>query len=223
MDTAVLGWRVPGWAVIPAVAAPVSLLSGLVVAPSLQRPGYDSVRDTISAMAALDALDRNVMTLALVGLGLSYVVTAVGLVGVGWVARLLLGAGGAGTALVGVFPLPTGTGGSVPHAMSALLAVMGVTLWPLGLISRRADAGSADRPFAAQASVALSAAAALLLLAGWFGVEQWTRWGHVGLSERVAATGQSLWPLIVVLTARAGRTASVPAPARATEVVDLVH
>ena len=198
-------WRVPGWAVVPAVAAPVVLLAGITVSPALQPPEFDSVRDTISSLAARDAGSHAVMTAALIGLGLSYVATAIGLVGARLVGRVLLGAGGVGTALVGVFPLPTGTGGSVAHATSALLSVSGITLWPFGLIPRRSDPAFVHRPFAARMPVNLCATAALLLLFAWFGLEQWTRWGHVGLSERVAALGQAIWPLIVVLTARAQR------------------
>jgi hypothetical membrane protein len=203
--SAMLGWRVPGWALAPAVAAPVLLLAGLVLAPTLQPPGYDSVRDTISALAARNAVSRNVMTASLMGLGLSYVATAVGLVGARVLGRLVLGAGGIGTVLVSVFPLPTGTGGSAAHAMSATIAACGMTLWPLGLTPRRAHPAVAHRPFAARLPVAACATIALLLFFAWFGVEQWTRWGHVGLSERVAACAQSLWPLTVVMTARVAR------------------
>jgi hypothetical membrane protein len=202
---ALLGWRVPGWAVAPAVAAPVLLLAGLVLAPTLQPPGYDSVRDTISALAARDAVSRNVMTASLIGLGVSYVATAVSLVGARLIGRLVLCAGGMGTVLVGVFPLPTGTGGSAAHAMSATIAVCGMTLWPLGLTSRRTHRARPHRPFPARLPVAACATLVLLSLFVWFGVEQWTRWGHVGLSERVAACAQSVWPLIVVVTARTGQ------------------
>jgi hypothetical membrane protein len=202
---ALLGWRVPGWTLAPAVAAPVLLLAGLVIAPTLQPPGYDSVRDTISALAARDAVGRNVMTASVIGLGVSYIATAVGLVGARLSGRLALGAGGMGTVLVGLFPLPTGTGGSAAHAMSATIAVCGMTLWPLGLTSRRTHRARPRRPFPARLPVASCATIALLLLFVWFGVEQWTRWGHVGLSERVAACAQSAWPLIVVVTARTGQ------------------
>ncbi len=187
---------------MPAVTAPIFLIAGLIIAPLLQPPGYDSVRDTISSLAARDVATRGVMTTAFIGLGLSYVATAAGLVGAGVMGRLVLAAGGLGTVLVGVFPLPTGTGGSPPHAMSAIVAGFGITLWPLGLAVRRTHPAWANRPFTARAPVAIAATIVLLLLFAWFGVEQWTRWGHVGLSERVAALCQSGWPLAAVLTAR---------------------
>ncbi len=216
----------PGWAVPSAVAGPVILLAGLVFAPMWQRHGYDSVRDTISSLAALDARGRMVMTVALVGLGLSYVATAIALAGGRLIGRLLLGTGGAATALVGFFPLPTGMGGSVPHAASALVAVVGITLWPLGLLVRRSHPTWEHRPFAARGRVAVFVTVAFVLLFAWFGLEQWTRWGHVGLSERVAALCQSIWPPVVVVTTRANQrrrlaTARPPADVHDRRSVEL--
>ena len=44
-----------------------------------QPPGYSPMRDTISALAALGARDRWLMTSALAGLGTSHIITALGL------------------------------------------------------------------------------------------------------------------------------------------------
>ena len=70
---------IPWWALASAGAAPVLLVGGWTLADALQPPGYDPVRDTISALAALGATDRWVMTSALAGLGACHVVTALGL------------------------------------------------------------------------------------------------------------------------------------------------
>jgi hypothetical protein len=48
------------------------------------------------------------------------------------------------------------------------------------------------------------AAGVLLGLVGWFAVELFTDGPHVGLSERVAAGAQAIWPLLAVLRSRAG-------------------
>jgi hypothetical protein len=54
--------------------------------------------------------------------------------------------------------------------------------------------------------VALAAGGALLAGLGWFFAELVHDTGRVGLSERVAAGSQALWPLTAVLLARrAGR------------------
>jgi hypothetical protein len=48
--------------------------------------------------------------------------------------------------------------------------------------------------------VAAVAVAVLLALVVWFGAELVTGSGQAGLAERVAGTGQALWPLAVVLS-----------------------
>ena len=50
------------WGVISAVAAPVLLIGGWTVAAGLQ-PRFDPVADTVSALAAIGATDRWVMSL----------------------------------------------------------------------------------------------------------------------------------------------------------------
>lgn len=187
----------PGWVLVPAVVAPVSLVAGLIIAAEVQPGGFDSIRNTISALAALDAVDRGVMTAALVGLGLGHIGTAWGLVGAGLVGRLLLGAGGLSTVLVAVFPLPSGGGSSSAHSFFALIAFVALAVWPLGLLSRRPG-----RPVPARLPVALAGTAMLLGLVGLFGVELLINGPYVGLTERMAAATQACWPLVVVVLAR---------------------
>jgi hypothetical protein len=50
------------WGVVSAVAAPVLLIGGWTVAAGLQ-PRFDPVADTVSALAAIGATDRWVMSL----------------------------------------------------------------------------------------------------------------------------------------------------------------
>jgi hypothetical protein len=57
--------------------------------------------------------------------------------------------------------------------------------------------GSALLPF--RLSVALAASGVLLAGLGWFFAELFSGGDHVGLSERVAAAAQALWPLAAVL------------------------
>ncbi|HLJ08076.1 MAG TPA: DUF998 domain-containing protein, partial [Acidimicrobiia bacterium] len=74
---------IPWWAVAGAVACPILLIGGFSVAAELQPPFYDPVRNTISELASQGATDSWVMTSALAGVGLCYLVVAIGL----WPAR----------------------------------------------------------------------------------------------------------------------------------------
>src|SRR5947209_2184569 len=94
------------WGVLSSAAAPVLLIGGWTVAAARQADGFDPTVDTISALAAVGATDRAVMTTALVGLGASYVVTALALRPAATPGRLVLAAGGVATVLVTAFPLP---------------------------------------------------------------------------------------------------------------------
>src|SRR5262245_28691786 len=98
--------RVPWWAVVSAGLAPVFLIGGWTLAARLQPRGYNSLRDTISALAGLGATDRWVMTAGLAGLGICHLVTSLGLRPAASTGRVALAVGGVATILVAAFPLP---------------------------------------------------------------------------------------------------------------------
>lgn len=184
------------WALVSAGLAPVLLIGGWTLAAHRQPHGYDATRDTISALAGLGAADRWVMTAALVGLGLCHVVTALGLARAAVAGRVLLATGGVATLLVAAFPVPR-TGSSAVHAVAALVAFGALTVWPA---------------LARVPAHALVATAVLAALLAWFGAELFSDGGRTGLSERVLAGAQALWPLCVaVSSARPGG----PAPGEA--------
>lgn len=184
------------WGRLSAAAAPVALIGGWTLAASRQPPGYDAVRDTISALAAVDATDRWVMTGGLAVLGACHVVTACALSGADRGGRVVLAAGGAAT--LGVAALPLGRAGPMsqtdgPHGWVAGAAFLALAVWPLAAGDRGGTgAWVLRRP------VRVGAAATLLGLLTWFGVELAGDTDRVGLAERVAAGAQSLWPLLVV-------------------------
>src|SRR5580658_9797016 len=120
---------VPWWGVISAVAAPVLLIGGWTVAAGLQ-PRFDPVADTVSALAAIGATDRWVMTLVFLLVGLCYVVTALALRPAGTAGRLILIAGAVAGMLVAANPEHAGGFGSVPHFVWASIGFAGLTLWP---------------------------------------------------------------------------------------------
>jgi hypothetical membrane protein len=188
--------RTPWWGLVSSAAAPVLLIGGWTVAAARQRGGFDPVVETISALAAHGADDRWLMTTALAGLGACHLTTALALRSAASPGRVLLALGGVGTLLVAAFPLPAGGGGSAAHTAAAVVSFVALGAWPLLAGRTSADVLPLRRP------VSVAAGAVLLGLVGWFFVELVADTDRVGLSERVAAGAQSLWPLTAAWGAR---------------------
>lgn len=184
--------RVPWWAVLSSACAPVLLVGGWQLAAARQRGGFDQVNHTISELAGRGATDPWIMTTALAGVGMCHVITAAGLAPAAIPGRLLLAAGGVGTAALAALPLPV-IGDSPAHVVAATVTFPALSLWPVLAVRR----GSTPRP-----AVWLSAAAGLLVLLGWFGIGYFGGSSRIGLSERMLAAAQALWPLVAVLLAR---------------------
>jgi len=161
--------------------APVLLIGGWSVAAALQPPGYDPVRDTISALAGHAATDRWVMTAALALLGACHIVTAAGLRAASRASRIVHAVAGVATILVAAFPLPA-TGTSSVHGLVAGVSLIGLAVWPAfsGLPGSR------------------TAAAVLVALLVWFGVQLYGDGGWIGLTERLVAGAEALYPLVAV-------------------------
>jgi len=186
--------RVPWWGVWPAVCAPVLLVGGWMVAAALQPTPFSQVADTISALAAYGAADRWVMTVALFGVGACYVLTGLALRPAAMPGRLVLMAGGAATALVAANPQTAGQAGSLPHTLAAAAGFVTLALWPLP--GRRTEPAA---PVLLRPAACASASVVLLALLVWFGVELSTGGALIGLSERMLAGAQALWPLAVIV------------------------
>jgi hypothetical membrane protein len=210
---------VPWWGVISAVAAPVVLIGGWTVAAGLQ-PHFDPVSGTVSALAAIGATDRWVMSLAFVIVGLCYIVTGLALRPARTTGRLILIGGAIAGMLVAAYPEHPGGFGSVPHFVWASIGFAGLTTWPLWASRRGSAVPWGLRPNVAAAVVALQFA-----LLVWFGAELILGGHQVGLAERVVGAAQAAWPLAVVVSARtaalARGTAAVTAlpPAWSTTAV----
>ncbi len=181
--------RTPWWGLVSSLAAPVLLIGGWTWAAGRQQGGFDPVVETISALAARDADDRWLMTSALVGLGACHLTTALALRGAALPGRVVLAGGGVATVLVAAYPLPGGDEGSPAHTAVAALSFGALAVWPL--LARRpvGVAALATRP-------SVAAGVVLTGLVGWFVVELVTDSARVGLSERVAAGAQAVWPLV---------------------------
>lgn len=180
---------------ISALLAPVLLIGGWTLAARLQPDGFDSTRDTISALAGLNATDRWVMTVALAGVGACHLVTAYGIRHAANGGRIVLAVGGVATLAVAAFPLPK-VGSSTAHSIAALVAFGALTLWPV-------VARVPNPPAAVVATLVLAA------LLAWFGWELFTDGTRVGLSERAAAAAQALWPLAAVVWSQSVEGSSI--------------
>jgi hypothetical membrane protein len=163
------------------------------VAAGRQPEGYNSIRDTISSLAARGATDRWVMTAALLGVGASYITSGAALRSSRPVGRGLLACGGAATMLVAAFPQPA-RGNSVAHTVAAATAFLALAAWPLGGSTR----GSAQPLLSRTAGTAVTIATLALLL--WFTLE--IHGSYRGLAERAAALAEATWPLAVALSVR---------------------
>ena len=187
--------RVPWWGVISSAGSPVLLVTGSTVAAGLQPRSFNPVTDTISSLAAVGAVDRWVMTWALVGVGVGYVVTGLALRPAALAGRLILMAVGVATILVALNPEHAGHGGSRPHTFWAATGFIVMAAWPVAGRVRGLRV-----PYGLRPAVAISATAVMLGLLAWFGAELIWAGHQVGLAERALAGIQALWPLTVVLT-----------------------
>lgn len=184
-----------------AAAAPVLMVTGWTAAAALQPRPVDPVTETVSALAAVGATDRWVMTLTFVLVGACDVITALALRPAGAAGRLILITGAAAGMLLAVNPEYPGTRFPVPHMICAAIGGAGVVAWPAGAWRRGPPV-----PWGLRPAVSAAAVAVLLALAAWFGVELISTGGQAGLAERVFGAAQALWPLAVVVSCRAAVT-----------------
>ena len=83
-----------GWGVLSALAAPLLLVAGWTIASVLQPRPFSTLAGTVSALAAVGAADRWVMTFAFAAHGACEVVTGLALRPAAAPGRLILMAGG---------------------------------------------------------------------------------------------------------------------------------
>jgi hypothetical membrane protein len=193
--------RVPWWGVASSLAAPVLLIGGWTLAAAIQPAPFDAVVRTISELAARDTPQRWLMTTALVGVGLSHLVTAYSLAPAALAGRLIHGLGGLATLGVAAFPLPAGGGMSAAHTAVAAVAFISLAVWPAFAWMRPRRPGQSAAAILGP-RVSAAATTALLLTLAWFFAELLQRGQMVGLAERVAAGAQAIWPLVVVVYVR---------------------
>lgn len=193
----------PWWGLLSAAASPVLLIGGWTIAARLQPPGFDPMADTVSALAAVGATDRWIMSLVFVVVGICDVVTGAALRPAAPAGRLILIAGAVAGMLVAAYPEHPG-GGSVPHTVWASLGFAGLTGWPLWAYRRGPLV-----PWALRRTVCAGVVIVQVMLLIWFIVELIIVGGgqgaQLGLAERVVGAAQAVWPLVAVLSCLTAR------------------
>ncbi|MHB1595969.1 MAG: DUF998 domain-containing protein [Streptosporangiaceae bacterium] len=179
------------------VAIPVLLIAGWTIAGMLQPATYSPMRNSLSALAAIGARDRWVMTLVFALTAICYLITALALRPVPVAARLILVAGGLAGLLVAASPEPSGGRFSLAHAVWAAVGFAMLSIWPLAARQAGPRAPWPLRPASALAAVALFA-----VLLAWFVIELLGKGGEPGLAERAVGVAQAGWLLLVVLSCR---------------------
>jgi hypothetical membrane protein len=182
---------IPWWSVGAAAACPILLIGGFSAAAALQPASYDPVRNTISELASQGATDSWVMTAALAGVGLCYLVVAIGLWPARAAGRVVLSGGGVATLLIALFQVPS-HGYSYRHELAVILTVLFCCSWP-AFASRPGERLPLLRP-----APSFAAAGVSLGLAAWYALE--SHGALLGLAERCAAIAPPLWLLAVVIT-----------------------
>jgi hypothetical membrane protein len=188
---------VPWWGVVSSAAAPVLMVAGWSVAAGLQPRPVNPVAEPVSALAAVGAADRWVMSLTFVVVGACVFVTALALRPARTAGRLILMTGAVAGMLVAAVPEHPGTNFPVPHMICAAAGCAGVVAWPVGAWRRGPLV-----PWGLRPAVSAGAVAVLLALVAWFGVELITGGGLAGLAERTFGAALALWPLAVVASCR---------------------
>lgn len=116
-------------ALVSTALAAVSLIGGWMFAPSLQAPGLDWSRQSMTALAADTTPHRWAMTLAFALSGAALLVSAWVLPGLRRPGRVALAVAGAATAGLAVAPNPSLTQGWWVHTALAVVALVAGGLW----------------------------------------------------------------------------------------------
>ena len=173
------------------------MVAGWSIAASLQPNPVNPFAEPVSALAAVGAADRWVMSLTFVVAGAGIFVTGLALRPARAPGRLMLMAGAVAGMLLAANPEHPGTSFPVPHVICAAVGCAGVAAWPAGAWQRRRPV-----PWALRPAVSAGAVAVLLALVAWFAAELITGGGLAGLAERSFGVALTLWPLAVVATCR---------------------
>jgi len=192
---------VPWWGVVSSAVTPVLLIGGWAIAAGLQPQPFDPIRQSVSTLAGLGAVDRWVMTVAFIVVAAGYITTAVALRPAALAGRLVLIAAGLAGILVATSPMAPPGSFSLAHAFWSAMGFALLAAWPLA--SRQ---HGPTIPWGLRPTPAVGATLVISVLLAWFLAELITHGGQIGLAERALGCVQALWPLFVVLSCRRTRS-----------------
>lgn len=187
--------RTPSLVLLPVFLAPLVLVGGWNLAASAQTDDYSNVQNSLSSLAGLSTPHRGIMTWTFLLLGLAHLGTAALLRAAAPLGRAVHALGGLATIAVAFLPLSDENDGT-GHAIVATVAFVSLAVWPALGARTGADVAPVlhPRPMRA-ATVVLSVLVVVFAVSLLVG-------NLVGLTERVAATAQALWPLVVAWLVR---------------------
>jgi len=173
-----------------ACALPVVVPVSWLLAGALQPRHYSPVRQTVSQLAGLAATDRWIVTSALYGVGLLYLVSACWLPALGTIARAGLVLAGVAALGVGIFPEPV-HGESSVHAGFAALGALTLASWPM-ITACQPNILAAIGLWPSMLAVVVSAGLFV------FAVIEARGGNALGLAERLTGL-QTCWPTVVAI------------------------
>jgi hypothetical protein len=174
------GRGVPCWGAVCSAAAPVLLAAGSMIGGHLQPRPYNAMTGTVSALAALGAANRWVMTLAFAAAGACEIATGLALRPAAVAGRLILATGGARACWSRRARSPPGGGGSLRHALTAAVGLTAMAAWT-GRSRRRGP----SVPWGLRPRVSAAGSVLLLGVLLWCSAELIASGGLDGLAERV--------------------------------------
>jgi hypothetical membrane protein len=167
------------------------LLVGSTVGAALN-DDYDSLRESVSTLAALDMPHRWVMVATFAVVGLAHIVTASSLARVGVQARRVLALAGVGTLAAAVVAIPVRGELSIPHLCAVLPTMLLYASWPMWCIVD-------TRVWALRDLVSRWAARVFVALLLGPTVTWFVGTDFFGLAERVALVS-TMWPAVVAVS-----------------------
>lgn len=193
--------RIAGWSIASAALTPLLMITGWLVAGAQQPATYSPVRQSISTLAGYAGTDRWIMTAALFGVGLCYLITAAGARTAPAPARILLAL--IGLASIGIAARPEPAHGSLTgHMVCTIIGAALLAVFPALFARCRRP-----RSFVLSGRGSITTTAIFLALVAWLAAADLTN-GMVGAAERVVGSIEPAWPLAVVLALRKQETAN---------------
>jgi hypothetical membrane protein len=196
-------------ALLAAIIGPFQSVLGWLISQSLW-PEYDPIKKTISDLAANDSPTQGLMTAFFIFGGTLTIIGAIYSYSFAMPGRVVLVLAGIATFALAYWTTPSQIGFSVEHRISASIAFLLYSLWPIFSMRR-----SQDSPWILRPKYAIATTIFLLFVSVWF-LSTWTdpEANITGLAERVVVTLQTLsLSVFVILAWFSGKKSQSPSKA----------